>query len=74
MYHKILFRRDCEVECLPPKPRSRMEKMKIKSGDIVDAQVRPHLEPGRPPDDLADLMMGDGYELIGVPYDYFRFE
>jgi len=72
MFHKILFRRDCTVDCKSP-GKARLEKMKIKEGDVVEAQVRPHWEPGRPPDDLADVNLGE-VELLAVPYDYFRFE
>lgn len=73
MYHLIEFAADLWVD-LERSPRHRLERVRLRGGTCVLAQLRPHVvETPEGPVEAADLYFADGAVAPGVPYANFRF-
>jgi hypothetical protein len=73
MYHVIEFAADVQVD-LQTSPRDRLERVLIRRGDRLWAQLRPHVEASATgPVEMADLFFEDGSAVRGVRYAFFRF-
>jgi hypothetical protein len=73
VYHTIQFSVDflAEVEVSRKQP---LERVRIRRGDRLQAQVRPHvLETDEGPVEAADLFFGDGTTARNVPFAFFAF-
>jgi hypothetical protein len=73
MYHviefRIPFRLDVEIS-----PRERMERVRVRRGMRVCAEVVPYVvETERGPMEVADLHVDDGSTARCVPFEAFRF-
>lgn len=73
MYHKVRFRASRELD-MQIRGRPRLEQVKVRKGDVIEAHVRPYIqETDAGPVETADLMLGDEGTLVGVPMEWFRF-
>jgi hypothetical protein len=73
MFHTIEFRKvvllDVEIS-----PKHRLERLLVREGDRVAAQLRPHVkETDYGLVEVADLFFADGTASRGVPFACFRF-
>ncbi len=73
MYHTIqfavAFEADLEVSRKLPR-----ERVRIRKGERVEAQVRPHVvETNDGPVEVADLFFADGSATRNVPFESFAF-
>lgn len=74
MYHKLRFRTSQELDLQIP-GKGRLEKVKFRRGDVIEAYVRPYIiESEDGPVEIADLNLGREGTLVGVPMEFFRFE
>jgi hypothetical protein len=73
MYHQIQFRASYQVDLqVPDKPR--LERLLIKQGEVIEAQVRPYVvETSDGPMEVADLQLAGDGTLLAVPMEYFCF-
>lgn len=74
MSHQLRFRADYVLD-LQVRGKPRLEKIGIRSGDVVDAVVQPYVEetPSGPVE-TANLHLSSNEVLLGVPMEYFSFE
>ncbi len=73
MYHTIQFAVEVEV-ALEVSRKLPRERVRIRKGDRVDAQVRPHVvETDGGPVEVADLFFADGTTTRNVPFESFAF-
>ena len=73
MYHTVQFATDLNVD-LETSSRQRLERMRLKAGDRVQAQVRPYVvESEEGLFEVADLYLADGTTIRGVCYAAFSF-
>ena len=73
MYHTVRFEvefvADVEVSA-----KQRLDRLRIRKGDRVRAQLRPHvLETDDGPVEVADLFFEDGTTTRDVPFVSFVF-
>jgi hypothetical protein len=73
VYHTIqfavAFEADLEVSRKLPR-----ERVRIRKGERVEAQVRPHVvETNDGPVEVADLFFADGSATRNVPFESFAF-
>ena len=72
MHHRLLFRGDYELD-LQVSGKTRLEKVMMRDGEVVEATVQPHVvESADGPVEVADLQLGGG-TLMGVRMECFRF-
>lgn len=72
MFHTIEFTRGLTAN-IATGPSRRLERVRIRAGTQVSAQVRPYVVEGREgPVEVADLFF-DGGTALGVPFAAFRF-
>ena len=73
MYHTIQFAVEFEA-ALEVSRKLPLERVRIRKGDRVDAQVRPHVvETDDGPIEVADLFFADGSVTRNVPFGSFAF-
>ncbi len=73
MYHLIEFTADLWVD-VERSPRHRLERVRLRGGTCVLAQLRPQVvETPQGPVEAADLYFADGTAARAVPYATFRF-
>ena len=73
MFHTIEFHvvRNVDLEVSPKQP---LEKLCIRKGTRVQAQVRPYVIEGLSgPMEVADLFFDDGTTARALPFDMFSF-
>ena len=73
MYHTIQFT-EAFLAVLEVSPKQRLERVRIRRGDRLQAQVRPYVvDTGEGPREVADLFFEDGTATRKVPFAYFAF-
>jgi hypothetical protein len=73
MYHTIEFTKAVVID-LEISRQQRLEKMLVRKGNRVHAQVRPYVaEMEEGPVEMADLFFDDGTSTSGVPFGCFSF-
>ncbi len=73
MYHTLETIGDLWVD-LEQSPRHRLERLLLRGGTRVAAQVRPYVvETAAGPVEAADLFFADGTTARGVPFACFYF-
>jgi hypothetical protein len=73
VYHTIQFAVEFEA-ALEFARKRRLERVRIRKGERVDAQLRPHvLETDDGPIEVADLFFVDGSTTRNVPFGSFMF-
>jgi hypothetical protein len=73
MYHTIEFTTDLTPD-LEGSPRDRLERVQIRRGIRVSAQVKPYvIETVQGPVEVADLFFPDDTAIRSVPFACFRF-
>ena len=74
MYHGLRFRSDCQLGLQVP-GKGKLERVMMRKGTVIEAQVRPHVEETeKGPVECADLdLKGDGI-LLSVRMKCFSFE
>jgi hypothetical protein len=73
MYHTIEFAEELTVD-LEISPRRWLERMLIRRGDRLKAQIKPYVvETGDGPVEAADLFFSDGTTTRTVPFESFSF-
>jgi hypothetical protein len=73
MYHVLEFDADLWVD-VERSPRQRLERVLLRGGTCVLAQLRPQvLETPEGPVEAADLFFADGSAACAVPFAAFRF-
>ena len=73
MYHTIEFAVEFEA-ALEVSRKLPLERVRIRKGDRVDAQLRPHvIESDDGPVEVADLFFADGSITRDVPFGSFSF-
>ena len=73
MYHTIEFAADFTVD-LVISPRHRLERVLIRRGTRLSAQVKPYVvETEAGPVEVADLFFADGTTIRAVRFERFRF-
>jgi hypothetical protein len=71
MYHTLQFLTDLTVD-LATSPQQPLERLRIRRGSRLVAQVRPYvLETADGPVEAADLFFADGTSADGVPFACF---
>jgi hypothetical protein len=73
MYQSIEFRAGFDVD-LEISPKERLERLQIRKGMKVRAELRPYVieSPGGPLE-VADVCFEDGTVSRQIPYALFRF-
>jgi hypothetical protein len=73
MYHTIEFSGDFLID-LETCPRHPLERVRIRKGSRLRAQVKPYVVEGRDgPVEVADLFFADGTATRRVPFASFCF-
>lgn len=73
MYHLIELAADLWVD-VERSPRHRLERVRLRGGTCVLAQLRPQVvETSEGPVEAADLYFADGTAAPAVPFAAFRF-
>jgi hypothetical protein len=73
MYHTIEFSAEFTVD-LEISPKHRLERMLIRRGTRLQAQVKPYvMETEDGPIEVADLFFADGTSACTVPFEWFSF-
>jgi hypothetical protein len=73
MYHTIEFCDELIVD-LEISPKQWLERLRIRSGTRLQAQIKPHVvETGDGPVEVADLFFADGSTTRMVPFASFSF-
>jgi hypothetical protein len=73
MYHALQMVSDRWVD-LQRSPRHRLERLLLRRGTRLPAQVRPYVvEAADGPVETADLFFADGTAARGVPFACFAF-
>jgi len=73
VYHTIEFAADFTVD-LEVSPRRRLERLLIRRGARLSAQVKPYVvETEEGPVESADLFFADGTAARSVRFERFRF-
>jgi hypothetical protein len=73
MFHTIEFVADGVLD-LEISPKHRLERMLIRRGTRLRAQIKPHVvETDNGPVEVADLFFADGTATRQVPFAYFSF-
>jgi hypothetical protein len=73
MRHLIEFCKAFSID-VEISPRDRLERVKIRAGTIVRAQVAPTVvETAGGPVEVADLYFDDGFVARAIPFEHFRF-
>jgi hypothetical protein len=73
MYHTIEFAQELTVD-LEISPKHWLEKMLIRPGTCVQAQIKPYVvETEDGPVEVADLFFPDGTATRMVPFESFSF-
>jgi hypothetical protein len=73
VYHTIQFAVEFEA-ALEVSRKLPLERVRIRKGDRVEAQVRPHVVEGDDgPVEVADLFFVDGTVTRNVPFESFAF-
>jgi hypothetical protein len=73
VYHTIEFAVEFEA-ALEVSRKLPLERVRIRKGDRVEAQLRPHvLETDGGPVEVADLFFVDGTVARNVPFESFAF-
>ncbi len=72
MNHRLLFRGDYELDLQVP-GKARLEKVKVRAGEVIAAKVRPYIaETPDGPVEIADLQLAGG-TLLAVRMECFAF-
>ncbi len=70
MTHLIEIRKSCMVDLQPP-GNTRLERMKVKAGEILEGHVKCYVKKLV---ELADIALVDGTGILcGVPCEAFMF-
>jgi hypothetical protein len=73
MYHTLEFAVDFTVD-LETSPHDRLQRMLIRKGTRLQAQVKPHvIESEDGPVEVADLFFADGTATRMIRYAWFAF-
>lgn len=73
MFHTIEFSRDVNA-AVEISPRDWLERVRIRKGTRLKAQIKPHVVEGRHgPLEVADLFFEDGSTMRGISFDFFSF-
>jgi hypothetical protein len=73
MVHTIEFVADGVLD-VEISPKHRLERMLVRRGTRVQAEIRPHVvETDDGPVEVADLFFADGTATRRVPFAYFSF-
>lgn len=73
MFHTIQFAAEFMVD-LEVSARQRLERVLIRAGDRLRAQIRPYVqETADGPVEMADLFFADGTATRAVRYENFVF-
>jgi hypothetical protein len=73
MYHTIQFNADLTAD-LEVSPQRPLERLAIRKGTRVRAQIRPHVIEGPTgPVEVADLFFEDGTATRGIRFEQFAF-
>jgi hypothetical protein len=73
VYHTIQFGVEFVTD-LEVSPKQPLERVRVRKGDRLQAQVRPHVvETAEGPVEVADLLFWDGMAMRRVPFGYFAF-
>jgi hypothetical protein len=73
MFHTIEFLGKFEVD-LEISRKHRFERMLVYKGIRLQTQTRPHVvETKDGPVEVADLFLGDGSMIRGIPFGCFTF-
>jgi hypothetical protein len=73
MYHTIQFAAEFVAD-LEETPKPPLERVVIRKGDRLKAQVRPYVaDTKKGPTEVADLFFEDGTVARRVPFRYFAF-
>jgi hypothetical protein len=71
MYHAIEFSKQFTVD-LEISPRDRLERLLIRKGSRLQAQIKPYVIEGDDgPVEVADLYFMDGTTIRTVPFAFF---
>ena len=72
MKHTIRFREDVTFTVVDQQDGTRKQRTKqqVRAGDVFEVLIKPRVVDFV---ELADLMVSDGSEVIGVPYKFFQF-
>src|SRR5579862_6252015 len=70
MNHQLRFRADGQLD-LQITGKPRLEQVKVRAGEVIEAQVRPYvMETSEGPVEFADLQLGDEGTLVNVRMEY----
>jgi hypothetical protein len=70
MYHTIEFASEFLAD-LETSPQHRLERVRIRKGTRLKAQIRPYVVEGKKvPIEVADLFFEDGTATRGVPFKF----
>lgn len=73
MYHTIEFSVEFVAD-LEISPKHWLERLRIRRGDRMVAQIRPHVvETDEGPVEVADLFFADGTATRRIPFESFIF-
>lgn len=73
MFHALQFRESFVADLHIP-GRPRLEQVKFRAGEAVEAQVRPYVQECEGHFvECADLFLAEGGTLLAVPMEYFTF-
>jgi hypothetical protein len=73
MTHQLRFRADCQLD-LQSSSKARLEQVKVRHGEVIEAQVRPYVEETEEgPVEFADLQLGSDGTFMAVRMEHFEF-
>jgi len=73
VYHSITFVDDLVLD-LETSNRHHLERLEVRKGTRVPAQIRPYVvETAYGPVEMADLFFEDGTAVRAVPFAYLTF-
>ena len=73
MYHTISFIDDVVLD-LERSPKHRLERVLVRGGTPVKAQIKPYVvETEDGPAEVADLFFEDGTATRGISFEHFAF-
>jgi hypothetical protein len=71
--HQLRFRADGQLD-LQIAGKPRLEQVKVRAGEVIEAQVRPYVaETSEGPVECADLQLGEEGTLVNVRMECFEF-
>jgi hypothetical protein len=73
MLHQLRFRADCQID-YQGQPKARLERVKVRTGEVIEARVRPYVEEtAEGPVEFADLQLGSNCTFLAVRMEHFQF-